>query len=191
MLDDIIKLKIQLRDLALQHYKQYELFDWHWWLNLALVIIPMIIWWIALDKKRLLEICVFGLLVNLVATFLDVAGTHYVFWEYPYYTFPHLPLFIPVDYVIVPVVGMTIYQRFSKWKSFIIVSLVLSAFMSFVCEPLAVYINLYKLITWRYIYSLPIYFIIYIGSKLVTEKFVHINDIEVTISETSDEGYPG
>jgi hypothetical protein len=177
LLNEILELKLKLRDLSFQHYKQYEVFHWQWWINIALLVVPIVLWWLALDKKRILEICLFGLLVNMMATFLDVAGTNYGLWEYPFYILPHLPILIPVDYVIVPVIGMTIYQLFSSWKAFIIVGLIMGAVMAFICEPLAVYIHLYKLISWRYIYSFPIYSIIYIGARIVTKKFTQVNNL--------------
>lgn len=173
LLQTITDLKLKLRDFALQHYTGYELLSWRWWINIALLIIPILLWWKFVDKQRLMEIIVFGLLVNMIATFLDVAGTNYALWEYPVYTLPHLPLMIPVDYIIVPIVGMFIYQRFLKWMPFLIISVILSAFMAFACEPLAVYMKLYRLLSWRYIYSFPIYFVIYVGARLSTNMFLH------------------
>ncbi len=45
-----------------------------------------------------------------------------------------------------------------------------SAVMSFICEPFAVYIGMYRLLAWRYIYSFPIYIALYVLAKFVTEK---------------------
>ena len=171
LLNEIIQLKIKLRDLALQHYAQHEIFSWTWWIDVVLIIVPLILWWRIVDRNRLLNICVFGLIVNMIATFLDVTGTLYAFWEYPVYTLPHIPLMLPVDYVIVPVVGMVIYQKFAKWIVFILVCILASALMSFIGEPIAVLIRMYKLITWRYIFSFPIYIVIYIVAKFASDKF--------------------
>ena len=170
LLDEIMRLRIELRDMFFKHYIDRELFSPTWWLTVGLLIVPLVVWWKMADRRKFLELCVFGLLVNVAASFLDVAGSEYVLWDYPVHTLPQLSLLIPVDYVIVPVVGMMIYQRFPKWKGFLIACTVASSVMSFLGEPFAVFIGLYKLILWRYEYSFPIYILIFIAAKLLTEK---------------------
>jgi hypothetical protein len=62
-----------------------------------------------------------------------------------------------VDYVIVPVVGMLLYQKVPNWGWYLLACAATSAVMSFACEPFAVYLGMYRLLKWRYIYSFPIY----------------------------------
>lgn len=156
--------------MFLEHYKEHELFSPTWWVSVGLLIIPLVVWWKLVDKRRLLKICVFGLLANVAASFLDVLGTDYVLWEYPVHTLPKLSLLIPVDYVIVPVVGMMIYQKFAGWKAFLLACTAASAVMSFLCEPFAAFIGMYKLLSWRYVYSFPIYIALYAAAKLLTDR---------------------
>ena len=170
LLDEIMRRRIELRDMFFKHYIDHELFSPTWWLTVVLLIVPLVVWWKMADKRRLLELCVFGLLVNVASSFLDVAGSEYVLWDYPVHTLPQISLLIPVDYVIVPVVGMMIYQKFPKWKGFLLACTVAGFAMSFLCEPFAVFIGLYKLILWRYVYSFPIYILIYLAAKLMTGK---------------------
>jgi len=170
--EEIIKLKEQLNDMFVEHYFTKEIFSFTWWISIALIFIPLIVWWKVVNKKRLLEICVFGLLVNIVATFLDIGLSDHGMWEYPVRVLPQMALLLPVDYVIIPVIGMILYQKFPKWWKFLFASTVASAIMSFLCEPFAVYIGMYKLLTWRYIYSFPIYIAIYAAIKYFTEKMV-------------------
>jgi hypothetical protein len=148
-----------------------ELFSWVWWLLIALIIVPLAVWWKLVDKKRLIEICMFGLLINIAATFLDVLGSELLLWEYPVHVLPRVPLLIPVDYVVLPVIQMYIYQRFPKWKKYIIVSVIAAALQSFVAEPLAIWIGQYKLVLWQLIYSFPIYLIIDFSAKFLIELF--------------------
>ncbi len=176
--EEIIRLKEKLNDMFVQHYWESEIFTPVWWISIALAIIPIMIWWKIVDKKRLLEMSVFGLLVNVVATFLDIGLSDHMMWEYPVRILPQMALLLPVDYVIVPVAGTILYQKFPKWWNFLVACTVTSAFMSFVCEPIAVYIGMYRLLTWRYIYSFPIYIAIYVIIKLITEKAVAITDFE-------------
>jgi hypothetical protein len=174
ILDEIIVLKGELHELYLKHYAEKELFSVTWWINIALLLIPLIIWWKMVDKKRLPEIMIFGFACNVFAAFLDVFLTDYLLWEYPVRVVPQISLFVPVDYVIVPVVGMYLYQKFPKWGPFLLASTLASAFMSFICEPLAVAINMYKLLTWRYVYSFPIYIAINAAFKFFTQRVMKI-----------------
>jgi hypothetical protein len=171
LLEQILKLKEQLRDLYFQYFMERELFSWVWWLLIALIIVPLAVWWKLVDKKRLIEICMFGLLINIAATFLDVLGSELLLWEYPVHVLPRVPLLIPVDYVVLPVIQMYIYQRFTKWKKYIIVSVIAAAMQSFVAEPLAIWIGQYKLVLWQLIYSFPIYLIIDFSAKFLIELF--------------------
>lgn len=172
MYEEIIKLKEQLHDIFLEHYNEREIFSLTWWISIALIIIPIIIWWKVADKKRLLELIVYGLLVNVLATFLDVGLSDHMLWEYPVRVIPQTALFLPVDYIILPVIGAVLYQKYPKWPAFLLACTIAGAFMAFVCEPFAVYIHMYRLITWRYIYSFPIYAAIYVLAKFITEKAV-------------------
>ena len=170
LLEEIIRLKSIELDAYLEHYFKYELFTWTWWITLAMFVLPLIAWWRMSDKKRILEICVFGLLINVAASFLDVLGSFYGMWEYPVHLLPINSLLFPVDYVIVPTVGMLLYQRYAKWGPFLIACTATSAFMSFACEPLAVWLGVYKLITWEYVYSFPIYIALYAIARLITQR---------------------
>lgn len=169
LIDEIIKLKQLLRDMFIEHWLNKEFLTWVWWVGIACVIIPMILWIIKVDKKRLLEICVYGLIVNVTCIFLDVTGSEFVWWEYPVHILPQVPLLFPVDFVILPVVYMLIYQRYSKWWPYLLASAIAAAILAFVFEPLAVLIGQYKLIIWKYVYSFPIYIGIAAFSKFVTQ----------------------
>jgi hypothetical protein len=170
LIDEITQLKIQLRDLLLQHYKTHEVFSWVWWIGIAFAIIPIFIWWRVLDKKRILEICVFGLIVNVTAVFLDVIGSEMVLWEYPIHILPQTALLFPVDFVLVPVVNMVLYQKYPKWGKFLLASAIAAAVLAFIAEPFAIWIGEYKLISWSLFYSFPIYIIIDIFAKFLTER---------------------
>lgn len=174
ILDEIIALKGEIHELFLKHYAEREMFSVTWWINIALLFIPLIIWWKLVDKKRLPEIMIYGFACNVIASFLDVFLSDYLLWEYPVRVIPQISLFVPVDYVIVPVIGMYLYQKVPKWGPFLLASTLVSALMSFIGEPLAVAINMYRLITWRYVYSFPIYIAIYAAVKFFTQRVMKI-----------------
>lgn len=171
LLNKIIDATKEAKDLDMQHWLKYEFLTWQWWLGLALIILPLCFWWHFVDKKRLLEISLFGSAVVTLSIIMDVTGSGLLLWIYPIRILPQTPLLFPVDIVDVPVVLMLIYQRYGKWGKFLFVNAISSAIMSFVLEPGAVYIGMYKLITWKYIYSFPLYVLIAVMAKVLTGVF--------------------
>jgi len=170
MLEQIQHLKFIVRDLLIQHYAQREFLSGVWWLNVANLIIPLVIWYILVDKKRLMEIIIVGLVANVYAGFLDVLGSEMMLWDYPVHVLPVVPLLIPIDYIILPVIQMLLYQYFPNWRGFLIASVVASALQTFVAEPFAVWVGVYQLISWKYIYSFPIYILIGVSTKFFVER---------------------
>ncbi|MDD3364896.1 MAG: hypothetical protein PHZ03_07955, partial [Syntrophomonas sp.] len=65
---EVIEARRELQDLAVAHWLQDDIHKWTWWLNVALTIVPWIIWWKLVDRKRVFEILAYGLLVTVTAT---------------------------------------------------------------------------------------------------------------------------
>lgn len=170
LLDEITALKKQLHDLFVKHYLERELFHVSWWISLAMFTVPLVVWWRMVDRKRLREIMIFGFACNMIATLLDILLSDYVMWEYTVTILPQTSMLTPVDYAVVPVVGMVLYQRFPRWGAFLLASAIASAVMSFVCEPVAVALGLYRLLKWKYVFSFPIYIAMYAAVKFFTER---------------------
>lgn len=172
LLQQIIQTKITHKDLSLEHWVKFEVFTWQWWLGVACVVVPLVIWLKVVDKRRILEISVFGLLVNVASIFLDVTGSEFVLWNYDIRILPSIPLLFPVDFILLPIIFMLIYQHYKAWKQFIIASMITASILAFIIEPMAVYIKQYTLFSWRFMYSFPIYIIIVIVSKMITNKML-------------------
>jgi len=164
----MLNADVKVSLLSFQHWTSYEFLTWRWWLKLiifaVLILIGIVI--VYINKKRRLEMVSYGLLVSLIATVLDVIGTDSGVWQYPVRLFPvqfseiHDLLLIPVSY-------MLIYQSCKKWKSFLIASAVVSIAAAYVIEPIFALLNFYKQITWRHIYSLPVFFVIAVFGKFI------------------------
>jgi len=168
----ITQLRSELCNLSVQHWLKDDIHKWTWWLNLTLTVLPWIIWWKVVDRKKITEIFVYGLLISTVAGSLDSFGTESVYWTYPDVLIPIIPRLLPIDLTVIPVVYMLVYQRYPDWKSFFIVSVIVSGLFSFIAEPILIWLNLYSLVTWKYIYSFPIYIIMALAMKWLTKKIV-------------------
>ncbi|MGE5405646.1 MAG: CBO0543 family protein [Candidatus Saccharibacteria bacterium] len=165
----LIQQRLDVRSLTIEHWLHHELFSLIWWIWLAASIVALIVAWVFVDRKRILEISVFGLIINVFSNFLDIGGSEYVLWVYPIQLLPNTTVMYPVDYFLLPMLFMLIYQRYSTWKSFLIACAIASAVLSFVLEPLVVWAGGYVLVKWHYIYSFPIYIGLVASAKALTQ----------------------
>ncbi|MGE5372687.1 MAG: CBO0543 family protein [Solirubrobacterales bacterium] len=158
-----------VRDFTVNHWLRSELFSWVWWLNVVVMIAFLLVAWIYIDRKRILEISIFGFFMNVFSSFLDVGGAEIGLWTYTCRLFPVSPLMFPIDFAVLPIVYMFVYQRFQAWKPFLLASLIAAAFFAFAGEPLAVRIGMYRMLHWEYIYSFPIYTLLAAAAKGLTQ----------------------
>jgi hypothetical protein len=161
----MIELRKAQKTVSLSRWYSQELWTWRWWLDVAMIILPLYIWWKVVDRKRIYEIVSYGLLINIMASYLDIIGSEYALWMYPVRVLPSMPFLFPVDSVVIPVTFMIVYQKYPKWKGYIITAVIVSLVFSFAAEPLLVWANLYRMVTWHYIYSFPIYVAIAVTGK--------------------------
>ncbi|WP_426453990.1 CBO0543 family protein [Paenibacillus sp. S-38] len=156
--EDILKARKHLSDLAEAHWVHDDLHKWTWWLLVILTLLPFYIWWKLVDRRRLQEILLYGMLIALFAITFDNIGTDRLWWGYPDKLLNVLPPLLPADLVLVPIFSMLVYQLFSgMWSAFLLANLVLGVFMAYVCEPLFILLNYYELYTWKLLYSLIYY----------------------------------
>lgn len=155
--NEIRSIEYKLAEMKNEYWLHHDVFTFQWWLLLIIFILPWILWWRYVDKNRLKDIVLFGSLLMLLVGLLDDIGVNAQLWSYPYKLIQAIPRLAAIDYGILIVAHMTVYQFYTKWKSFIIVNLVMAAIFTFIFEPLTVWLNIYKLDNWKYIYSLPIY----------------------------------
>jgi hypothetical protein len=182
LLKKSLELKKSYRDISMEHWWAAEFNHWQWWLSLVLSIIPLFIWWKLLDKKRIFEICVYGLMIYVFASYMDLVGSEFVWWNYPIRVIPTLPRIFPIDFSVIPTVYMLVYQYFPKWKEFIVANTIVAGIFAFAMEPLMIWMNLYTLETWKLIYSFPIYILMAVICK------VFVNGIyKVSVKEKSDQ----
>lgn len=168
----ILELQRQLVSASMDYWFKHVFNTWQWWLNIGTLILPIILWWKLVNRKKLLEIIVYGFFASGLAVLFDVIGETTVLWDYPYLVIPMDYILIDTDYSVLPVIYMLVYQYFPSWKGFIIANIVVSAVFAFLAEPLLVWIGLYELHGWKYIYSFPIYVAIAIVCKWITGIFV-------------------
>lgn len=169
-MDQAKKLEEELSRMVYDDWLNNQLFTWQWWLLLALTIIPWFVWWRLVDKNRKLEIFAYGLFIGIISSFLDVLGWNRHLWTYPIQFLPICTPLLPMDITLLPVSNMLVYQYFNQWKSFFGMNIIAACFYAFVSEPILEWMDIYKRLNWKYVYSVPIYISIALLGKWLINK---------------------
>ncbi|MBW7457402.1 CBO0543 family protein [Paenibacillus sepulcri] len=171
--EEIKEISEEWKELRNEYWLHHDLFTPQWWFLLAALIIPWVIWWKLVDRSRLTQIVILGLITIIVVDCLDDIGSMNMYWSYPYQLLRISPRLISVDYSMLPVIHMLTYQYFRSWKPFMIVHLILSAVFAFAFEPIMEGLGIYEPHHWKHIYSFPIYLALAIAVRWVTERVMY------------------
>ena len=172
--EDVQNVRRQLLEVSRQYWTSHTVFTWQWWLLIALSLLPWFIWWKFVDKKRVIELSLYGAMIAMISVLLDTIGTNAMFWGYPRQPLWFIYFLWPADFSILPVGHMLVYQYFSKWKTFILAEIAFAVVASFLIEPLFSWSGMYILYSWKYIYSTPLYVLKAIIARLVVQRLLQV-----------------
>ncbi|RSK25728.1 hypothetical protein EJF36_01770 [Bacillus sp. HMF5848] len=160
--DELIQAEQKFYEFITAFWNEYNYLTPQWWLLVFLSVISPFVWYWLIDKKRVIEITCFGLFYGVAAIILDSIGSSFLVWAYPVRLTPHLfPQLYPYDVGIVIIPYMLVYQRWGgTLKRFFIPAGLMAAFLAFIAEPFMEWLGIYKEITWKNIYSFPIYWLL-------------------------------
>lgn len=153
----------------------HGLFEWNWWILVAFLIVPWIVWIRVFDRKRVMEISLFGCLVVIITTLLDAIGTDLSFWIYPVELFPITPRAIAFDMSLIAIAFMLLYQYFDRWKTYSMALISMALIFAFIAEPICHYLNLVFYVKWEYYYSFFYYTALGIFCKFIIERLKKIS----------------
>ncbi|WP_085449859.1 CBO0543 family protein [Halalkalibacter krulwichiae] len=165
-LKEIRLLEDKLYHLELNGWLKNEFLTWEWWMLVGFLIVPWVIWVKLVKRNIILEILLFGTIIMMITTLLDVVGAQYSFWDYPIAFLPIIPWAFPFE--MVPVAYMLLYQYFRTWKFYILAQVIMALTYAFIGEPFCEWFNLVNYVEWRYRYS----FMYYIIVGIVTRAFI-------------------
>lgn len=172
-LDQVLEAEKNFYEILRDYWREHNYLSFNWWLLVLLSILSPIVWWKTIDKKRITEITAFGLFYGITAIILDSIGSSTLVWVYPVRLTPYLyPQYYPYDVGLVIVPFMYVYQRWGNhFKPFLLFTGILSAFLAFVAEPFMEWLHIYKELTWKHIYSFPIYWLISLMCWMIINHF--------------------
>ncbi len=173
-IEQIGEMMKQLTHETIARWLVYGVGTWRWWVLLVLLIVPWFVWYKVVDKKQLDELILFGLVIMVFTITLDELGFVLFLWSYPVDVIPVFPRLTSIDYTVVPIIYMLVYQYFSTWKRFFWALVAVSAVFSFVVEPIIVRLGFYVPIKWSPSYSFIIYIVMGLIVRCMTKSIVDI-----------------
>ncbi|KAA0545384.1 hypothetical protein FZW96_18625 [Bacillus sp. BGMRC 2118] len=171
--EDVKMVDRHLSEIRMEYFIHENLFTFQWWLLVILMLLPWAIFFYLVNRKSLIEILFYGSLISSLTVLLDDIGVELQLWSYKYQFVKLIPRLNPVDYCILPVFYMLIYQYFRSWKSFISAMIIFSAFASFIAEPLFIWLDIYIPTKWEHWYSFPCYILLGIFVKALLQLLLH------------------
>lgn len=151
-------------------WRHYVLFSWQWWLGVTCAVLPWLLWYLSSRKRHDMDRLLYvGFIVMVIALCLDIVGDQIGLWHYRYNVIPHVPTFFPFDLTLVPVSVLVMIQIFPKLNP-VVKGVVYALASSYIGEPFFHAIDIYNLIHWRYIYSVPIQICIYLVADAIYKK---------------------
>ena len=168
-IDQVTADYVAIHDEIQRIWMEQMVFTWHWWLDVALAVLPWILWLIVRDRKNTHNLLYAGLFSMLVATLLDMGGVSQSGWNYNTWLLPYLPEYLPWDLSVMPVTAMLFYQFFPKIKPWV-KGVAFGLIASYVAEPVFIWLGVYEPSKWEHHYSLPIYIAIYLIGNWLYER---------------------
>jgi hypothetical protein len=169
------RIQKELSDGWIDYWSKYSNIDtWQFWVNLLLFILPLIILFFTIDRKRAFHIGFFGYSVHMMAGYIDGFATRHGLWEYPFKIIPFLPISITLDTSLIPVVYMLLYQwTLNRKKNYYIYAFVVGALFSLVIKPILANLHLFQLENGsNYFYLFLFYLFGSFAAKWITNVFV-------------------
>lgn len=165
-----VGLQRYLTSIRIDDWIKNDAFSFKWWFLLGLIFVSLLVWWNLLDKFRLNEVLLYVTLATLIVLVIAEYGTELTLWDYPT---DIIPIFLPlssINLMILPLIYSLIYQYFVTKKSFVWATLIITAVICFIIEPILVWGGFYQLIHWKYYYSFAIYVSLSILIRIVVIK---------------------
>lgn len=150
--DRMMELHKQLLALRISDWYS-KVLSWQFAFLIIILVVPWVIWWKLVDRKRIIDIFSFGLVASTVSSVFNTSGLNLLLWSYPYHLLPFSSRAYSFSLSAIPVSFMLAYQYWPKWKAFAVAITILSAANAFIIQPLLGWANIYKLIEWNYFYS--------------------------------------
>ncbi|MFD1039454.1 CBO0543 family protein [Virgibacillus byunsanensis] len=174
LLNKIRSMAEEVTQFQIEYWKSFSDFGiWQFWVVILMLIIPLIVLFISIDKGKMLLLGFFGLNYHIWFAYVNSFGISLGLWEYPYQIVPFLPSFA-LDASLVPISFMLLYQwTLNHKKNIYLYSILLSGIFAFVLKPIMVNLHFFHMFKGvNYVHLFLFYVAFFIVSKLITNLFL-------------------
>jgi hypothetical protein len=180
-IDKVTQKITEANQLTVEAIMNAFLFTWQWWIALAMMIVPWIIWMTFRDRKNSARIFSAGLLVMVLSETMDAIGVSFGKWTYPVKVIPVATVSFSFRLSVLPVLVMLLLQFKPRFNQYI-KAIFFGGLGAYGGLPLLDGIDLYKKIDWSLTYSFIILTLIY----LLAHWFSRRNSFEEINKNSSD-----
>lgn len=175
--DNFAKQQQQLNDEKLQIWLNHSLFTYQWWLGASLLIISILLFFTLRKKNSTDRLLYSGIFIALLTSLLDLVGNSLGFFHYHYEVIPFTDNYFPWSISMIPVSIMFLLQVKPNASPYI-KAIILSLIVSFIILPFLKFIGIYHPVNWKYYYSVPVIFLIYLIADYLSkrDKFTKLNE---------------
>lgn len=176
LIDKAIKMRKGATETLIQTWIEHKIYySFEFWVMVALLVFPLIILLIKIDKSKIFHICFFGYTVHILSFYINLVGLNLGLWGYPYQVIPAFPSF-SLDSSLVPVTFMLVYQwTINKNKNYYLYAIITSVIFAYLVETLFLKMDLFIIFgDINYFHRLAIYITISVCAKGMTTLFLKL-----------------
>lgn len=131
--DKIFKQNNDMNSLITSYWHEYShMGTWQFWVVISLLILPLVLVYFTVDRRRIFELFFFGYTVHLLWAYTDLTLQRYSFFVHTYFFSPIFPNALNMTASALPVGYLLLYQYcLNRGKNFLIYTLYLSAVFAF------------------------------------------------------------
>ncbi|WP_106498186.1 hypothetical protein [Lentibacillus sp. Marseille-P4043] len=171
--DKIYEQKDQLQKLISEYWHAFSGVDtWYFWFNIASVIIPLLILYFVIDRKRLFEICFFGYTIHVLWINIGSSLSSANYFVYPHSLTYIIPTGVNIAAVLLPITFMLLYQYCMNYKkNFYVVAIIGALVFAYGFGSFSLAVDLLKVnkgmnLTYLFFIDVAVSFIAYWFTKL-------------------------
>jgi hypothetical protein len=152
MIENLRRLRIETWNIKALLWQQNFL-AFEWWFIVVAIMAAYFIWWKLTDKRRIIELLLYGSFIAVVRVIFDDWGISSGRWTYVIDLVPIGQSLFLNDLTIIPLSMMLIYQYSANWRTFVVWLAIVQGATSFLLWPLLITLGILKLHDWQLYYS--------------------------------------
>lgn len=123
----------EINSLLISYWNNFSsMKDWQFWVVVSSLVLPIVLLFFTVDRKRIFEIFFYGYTVHIIWTYTDLVLERYSYFTHKYFLTPKLPMASNMTASVLPVGFLLLYQYCTnRRKNFYLYTVLLSAVFAF------------------------------------------------------------